>query len=108
MLGFIEIFDTQFLRLVWALFVDYLISSGYLLPQQRQLWVDGYVNIVGAIGAIIFLGIWLHHANKKDYQKQLTGDVANNTTAFNNLLNGIKNYVFVKKTDTPPAPEQSQ
>jgi hypothetical protein len=47
----LELVDAQFLRLLWVLFIDYLIATGYLLPEQRTVWVDGFVHIIGAAGA---------------------------------------------------------
>jgi hypothetical protein len=61
-----EFIDSAFLRMLWVLFIDYLISAGYLLPEQRTLWEQSYINIIGVAGAMIFMGLWMHHSNKKE------------------------------------------
>jgi len=107
MLPLIEFFDAAFLRLVWALLVDYLIASGFLFPEQRQVWVEGYVHILNAIGSIIFIAIWLHHANKKETVKNLqttTTQVTTSNGALSGLLSGLKNFVIKEKTTTVTEP----
>lgn len=74
-----EFIDAAFLRLVWALLVDYLVASGFLFPEQRQVWVEGYVHILNAIGSIVFIAIWLHHANKKEKLKNTSTITATQT-----------------------------
>jgi membrane associated rhomboid family serine protease len=69
-LPFIEFIDAGLLRLIFNLLVDYLISAGYLLPTQRQQWVDGYAHILGIFGAVVFMAIWQWHSHKKDATKQ--------------------------------------
>jgi drug/metabolite transporter (DMT)-like permease len=102
MLVLVEFFDAAFLRLLWALVVDYLVTSGYLLPEQRQLWVEGYVHIVSAIGAILFIGIWMHHSNKKESLATLQQNVTTTTRSpfFGTLLASLKNFVIKEKTTT--------
>ena len=78
---FVDFLDTAFLRLLWSLFVDYLVSSGFLMPGQRQIWVDGYAHILGVAGAILFTGIWLHHSNKKDQIKATVSDTIDSIDA---------------------------
>ncbi len=105
MIGLIEFFDAGFLRLVWALLVDYLVSSGYLLPDQRQLWVEGYVHIVGAAGAILFVGIWMHHSNKKETLKDLNQMVAKTKTGIlGGFTTALKGFIFKQTT---PATESA-
>lgn len=62
-------FDLAFLRVIFNLIVDYLISTGYLLPQQRDQWVNGWSHIIGIIGAVIFMAIWQHQSHKKEITK---------------------------------------
>lgn len=64
-LGMVEFFDVAFLRLVFNLVIDYLIAAGYLLPEQREQWVQGYAHIIGILGAVIFMAIWQHKSHKK-------------------------------------------
>jgi len=65
LLGIIEFFDVAFLRLVFNLIVDYLITTGYLLPEQREQWVQGSAHIIGLVAAVTFMAIWQHKGHKK-------------------------------------------
>ena len=63
----------MFLRLVFGLFIDLLIANGYLLPEQRELWVGGALNIIGALGATTLLGIYQYQSHKHQQGKTNTG-----------------------------------
>lgn len=102
MYAFLGFFDAAFIRLFWALLVDYLVSTGYLLPEQRQLWVDGYMNIVGAVGAIIFIAIWMHHSNKKEQISHEKGHLP--IGIFAGLFSGLKKFIIKEKTTTTVEP----
>jgi hypothetical protein len=62
LLGLLQIFDLHFVRLVFNLVIDYLITAGYLLPEQRAIWEQGYINIIGIISAAVFMAIWQYKA----------------------------------------------
>lgn len=75
----LELLDAGLVRLFVSLFVDYLISTGFLLPQQRQQWVEGWAQIVGGAGALVFIAIWQYHSHKKETLKVIT-QLPNQTT----------------------------
>lgn len=66
---FTEFFDVGFLRLLWALFVQYLVATGFLLPEQQSQWEQGWGHIISVAGTVIFIAIWQWHAHKKDVTK---------------------------------------
>ncbi len=70
MMELIGFFDAGLLRLIFTLLVDYLITAGFLLPEQRQQWVDGWGHVIGIAGGVIFMAIWQYHSHKKDLLKQ--------------------------------------
>lgn len=80
-LGLIEFFDVAFLRLIFNLAIDYLISAGYLLPEQREQWVQGYAHIIGILGAVIFMAIWQHKGHKKTTVEKTDTTVIQDTSS---------------------------
>lgn len=79
-----------FARLIFGLIIDLLIANGYLLPEQREQWVNGAVSVVGAAGAAILLAIYQYHSHKKDNSG---GDVGFK-------LPNIWGFIFKPKTTT--------
>lgn len=63
-----SILKNPFLIIVWGLVVDLLIANGYLLPEQRDLWVTGGLQLIGAVGGVTLVGIYAHH--KLDQHKK--------------------------------------
>lgn len=64
-LSLLEFIDIGFMRYIFILCVDGLISGGYLMPEQREAWVNGWAHIVGLVGFVIFTAIWQHNSHKK-------------------------------------------
>jgi hypothetical protein len=69
MIPAVEFIDVAFFRLIFNLLVDYLVATGYLLPEQRDQWVQGWAQLIGVAGAVVFMGIWQYHSHKKDATK---------------------------------------
>jgi len=99
MIAILEFFDVAFFRLFWALLIDYLIASGYLLPEQRQQWVEGYSHIIGVMGAVIFIAIWQYHSHKKDLATGTT--TVSTPSLFGRVFTFVLNKVVVKKPIEP-------
>ncbi len=68
----IEFLDVGFFRLLWALFVQYLVATNFLQPEQQQMWVDGAGHIISVAGTVIFLAIWQYKAHHKSTVKVTT------------------------------------
>lgn len=69
LIGILQLFDLHFLRLVFNLIIDYLITAGYLLPEQRAVWEQGYINIIGVVSAAVFMAIWQYKAKHPHTEK---------------------------------------
>jgi hypothetical protein len=48
---------------------DYLIARGYLMPEQRQLWVEGWIQIISAVSAGLLSVVLLWHEFKVLHNK---------------------------------------
>ena len=89
----------MFLRLIFGLFIDLLIANGFLLPEQREVWTNGYTTIIGAIGAAVLLAIYQYHSHKKDFLREERGVVPEGGT-FGRFVNNIKSFIFKDKNTT--------
>lgn len=49
---------------------DYLIARGFLAPENRQAWVEGWTQIIGAIGGVVMSALLLIHEIKKPHPTQ--------------------------------------
>jgi hypothetical protein len=98
-----EFFDAAFFRLVWVLFIDFLITTGYLEPSQRQPWVDGYVYIIGAFFAMVFSGIWMHHKNKRELAD---GQSTTKTNIFSIVRRLLDKIVIITPKSVSETPQQ--
>jgi hypothetical protein len=104
----IEFFDAGFLRLLWALFVEYLVASGFLTSEQHDQWIDGLGHIIGIAGTVVFLAIWQWHSHKKSLQIQTTEqmtvtDSPASAQLMGKFFSGLKSFA-VKTTTTTTAP----
>jgi hypothetical protein len=72
---------------IWGLIINLLIANGYLLPQQHDMWVNGGLELIGALGSVSLFSIWLHHSLTKTNQKQLNDSIQNMVTSINNSPN---------------------
>lgn len=76
-----------FLIFAIGMLSDYLIGHGFLAPENRQAWVDGWTQIIGATGGVILSALLLiheikkpHPANTKITQTTTTTDSPTDTT----------------------------
>lgn len=72
---------SPFFILFWGMTVDLLIANGFLLPMQRELWVTGGLQIIGAIGSVGLVAIYLHHALDKHKKETVNVNVKTNEPA---------------------------
>lgn len=61
-----------------GLLSDYAIARGWLLPDQRQQWVDAWVQIITAAGSVLLSAIVVWHEFKKPHPT-LTKTTSNTT-----------------------------
>lgn len=92
----VEFFDVGFFRLLWVLFVDYLVATGFLVPDQRQQWVEGWGHLIGVAGAVVFMAIWQYHSHKKN--TTATAEVAVSATRGSFIASLLKALVQPKES----------
>lgn len=61
--------------LIWGLAVNLLIANGYLTPQQHDMWINGGLELIGALGSVSLFTVYLHHTLNKNTQKEVHNTV---------------------------------
>ena len=65
-------FDVALVRYLFALAVDYLIATGFLMPEQRETWVNGGAHLLGVLGFVVFTAIWQYKSHHKPKEVDVT------------------------------------
>lgn len=117
-----KVAQNPYMYFLWALFIDVLVTRGYLYPEQRDRWVNDGLYLLGSLGIIVFTGVWLHHRldhHKKqslEDKKNPQTDTAVLTEATNmafsltkllTVFKSLKGKMFVEKTVTTTTTEQT-
>jgi len=86
---------------IWGLLVTLLIANGYLLPQQKDLWVNGGLELISAFGSVSLISIYLHHTLTKKNQEQISSNIQQLVNNINNSpVNGKASIPVTNPRDT--------
>lgn len=80
-----------FVVFIWGLVVNLLIANGYLLPAQHDMWVNGGLELISALGSVSLITLAFHHSLLKRNQQQS-----------NQQLQTLLNSIAEQKTTTIP------
>lgn len=69
---------------IWGLVVNLLIANGYLLPTQKDMWVNGGLELISAFGSVSLFAVLLHHTLNKHTQNEVTNSIQTLVTSINN------------------------
>ncbi len=88
-----------YLALLLGLLGDYAISRGWLQPDKRQMWVDGWIQLISASGSILLGAIVVWH----EFQIFLKKTLANQTTTVTTTQNSTPPTTTTVSTNTTPS-----
>lgn len=69
--------------LIWGLVINLLIANGYLLPTQKDLWVNGGLELISALGSVSLFTVYLHHTLTKHSQQDINNTIQGMITSVN-------------------------